>query len=293
MMGDVCVVVTGAAGRMGSRVVTMTHETAGMRLVGACEMPGSSSIGEDLGLSGGLERLDVPIEDDLAKAIDAATKRISGDCSGGDAEGEGEREESVLVVVDFTSAPVSVRHAEVCAEKGVAMVTGTTGFDESQKKAVEAAAGKVPIVMAPNMSVGVNLMLGLAKKAAEALGEDYDVEILEAHHRMKADAPSGTALRLGEVVSEALGRNLDESGVYERRGTIGARTDSEIGMQTLRGGDVVGEHTVYFFGDGDRVELTHRATNRDIFVRGAVRAAGWVADRPAGLYGMEDVLQLK
>ncbi len=277
-MGEVGLVVTGAAGRMGSGVVRAASLTPGVRVAGACELSGAPAIGEDAGIAAGVEKLGVLVQDDLEKALDAA--RASGESS------------SDLVVVDFTSPRASIRHARIAADGKVALVVGTTGFDEAGRQAVRKAGEVVPVVMAPNMSVGVNLMLVLARKAAEALGESYDVEILEAHHRMKADAPSGTALRLGEVVSEALGRDLDEVGVFERRGDIGARTEAEIGIQTLRGGDVAGEHTVYFFGTGERVELTHRATSRDVFVQGAIRAATWLAGRPPGLYGMNDVLAL-
>lgn len=277
-MNEIGIVVTGAAGRMGSGVVRVAGSTEGVSVAGASELAGSAKVGEDAGRVAGVGEIGVAIVDDLGEAVDQAARRRGG--------GES------VVVVDFTTPEASARHAELCAKKGVALVVGTTGFDQSGRNAVRAAGSTVPVVMAPNMSVGVNLMLVLAKKAAEVLGEDFDIEILEAHHRMKADAPSGTALRLGEVVAEAVGRNLEEVGVYERKGVIGARAEPEIGMQTLRGGDVAGEHTVYFFGQGERMELTHRATSRDIFVKGAVRAAKWLAGRPAGLYGMEDVLRL-
>ncbi len=181
-------------------------------------------------------------------------------------------------------------HAGMAAERGVALVVGSTGFDDETRAAVEQAATTVPVVMAPNMSTSVNLMMVLSRIAAEVLGDEYDVEILEAHHRGKKDAPSGTALRLGEVISKALDREFGEVGVFGRRGNVGERTRREIGVHALRGSDVVGEHTVYFFGEGDRLEITHRAGNRETFARGAVRAARWLSGQPAGLYGMADVL---
>jgi 4-hydroxy-tetrahydrodipicolinate reductase len=272
-MTEVGIVVTGASGRMGTRIIQNVRDSSGARLVGASDRPGTASIGLDAGLTAGLGQLAIAVEDDLDKAIEAARGRAQ-------------------VVIDFTSAEASASHARICAERGVALVVGSTGFDDAARKIVEEASAKVPVVMAPNMSVSVNLMFLLARRAAEILGAEYDVEVMEIHHRMKKDAPSGTALRLGEVVSGALGRDLAEVGVYERHGNVGERTDAEIGMQTLRGGDVVGEHTVFFFGNGDRIELTHRATSRDTFARGAVRAALWAAGRAPGLYGMDDVLQL-
>ncbi len=291
-MGDIGIIVTGASGRMGSRILQVVHKTLGLKLLGACDAPGASCIGEDAGLSSGFEELGVLIEGDLARAIDAAREASKKPGVATAYTGAGLPSGDV-VVVDFTCPAASVSNAEVCGSKGAALVVGTTGLAPSDEEAIEKASEQVPIVKAPNMSVGVNLMLGLARRAARALGDEYDVEILETHHRMKADAPSGTALRLGEVVAEARGSTLEETGVYERKGIIGKRSDREIGVQTLRGGDVVGEHTVYFLGKGDRMELTHRATSRDVFVHGAVRAARWVFGRSPGLYGMEDVLELR
>lgn len=264
-------IVTGAAGRMGGRIVGMVREGDGIRLVGAVERPANANIGLDVGLSLGLGALEVRLEDDLGRSIDAAS---------GEAK----------VVIDFTNAEASAVHAKTCAEHGVALVVGSTGFNEEATARVEAAAKKIPVVMAPNMSVSVNLLFMLARTAAQILGDEYDVEIVEMHHRKKVDAPSGTALRLGEVIGKALGRSFRDVAQHGRHGAVGERTRSEIGVHALRGSDVVGEHTVYFFGDGDRIELTHRATSRDTFARGAVRAALWAAEQKPGLYGMPDVL---
>lgn len=193
------------------------------------------------------------------------------------------------VVIDFTSAEASVAHARECAARGVGMVVGSTGFTPELRAELATSATSIPVVLAPNTSVGVNVVIRMAAELARVLGEGYDVEVLEAHHRMKKDAPSGTALKLAEVLAQALGRTQEDL-TFERHGQIGARPQREIGVQTLRGGDVVGEHTVYFLGEGERIELTHRATNRDQFGLGALRAARWVTGRAPGLYDMADVL---
>jgi len=198
--------------------------------------------------------------------------------------------EGIDVLIDFTSPEGAVAHARWCMENGIALVTGTTGLETSHQAAIDRAAQSVAVVQSPNMSVGVNLTFDLAKRATEVLGASADIEIVETHHRYKMDAPSGTAVRLGEVIAEARDTSLAESGNYGRKGLIGPRPVGEIGMMTLRGGDVVGEHTATFFLDGERVEITHRATDRAIFARGAVRAAVWAADRAAGAYDMADVL---
>lgn len=261
-------VITGAAGRMGSTLVRLVKDTPGFELAGATGRPGSSAIGQDAGAVARVGSLGVPVVDDLAKALDAGAQ----------------------AVIDFTGAEASVAHAKLCAERGVALVVGSTGFKPEATAAVAAVAKSIPVVMAPNMSVGVNVMIQVAGQLARVLGEGFDVEVLEAHHRLKKDAPSGTALRLAEELATALGRDADKDLTYARHGLIGARPGKEIGVQTLRGGDVVGEHTVYYFGEGERIELTHRATSRDQFGRGALRAAAWAVGRPAGLYDMADVL---
>jgi 4-hydroxy-tetrahydrodipicolinate reductase len=198
--------------------------------------------------------------------------------------------EGIDVLIDFTSPEGAMAHARWCMENGVALVTGTTGLEESHQAAVDAASERVAVVQSPNMSVGVNLLFDLARRATGMLGEGADIEIVETHHRYKMDAPSGTAIRLGEVIAEVRETTLEQSGNYGREGMIGPRPPGEIGMMTLRGGDVVGEHTATFFLEGERVEITHRATDRAIFARGAVRAAVWVAGRDPGAYAMADVL---
>jgi len=263
------VVITGAAGRMGTQIARLVRATEGMGIHGAVERPGVAQ-GQDAGVAAGLGPIGVAVVDDLAKALAGAD-----------------------VVVDFTSHEASARHAEACAERGVALVVGSTGFTPEAKARVAAAAKRIPVVLSPNMSVGVNVLFELVRQAAKVLGDAYDVEIVELHHKKKKDAPSGTAVRLGEVAAEALGRDPRDAFAFARHGLIGERPPWQIGLQTVRGGDVVGEHTVYFFGEGERVELTHRATSRDQFARGAVRAAAWIVGKPPGLYDMADVLGLK
>ncbi len=263
------VVVTGAAGRMGTQIIRLVKADPALGLTGAVERPGFPA-GQDAGTVAGLGAIGVAIQDDLAKALAGAS-----------------------VVVDFTSHEPSARHAELCAEKGVALVIGSTGFTAETKARVAAAARRIPVVLSPNMSVGVNVLFELVRQAAKVLGDAYDVEIVELHHNRKKDAPSGTAVRLAEIAAEALGRDPAKDLTTERSGMIGERPAREIGVQTLRGGDVVGEHTVLFCGQGERLELTHRATSREQFARGAVRAARWIAGRAAGLYDMADVLGLR
>jgi 4-hydroxy-tetrahydrodipicolinate reductase len=262
------VVVTGIAGRMGTQIARFVRATEGMALAGAVERPGAA-VGQDAGVLAGVGPLGVAVVDDLAKALPGAD-----------------------AVIDFTSHEASARHAEACAERGVPLVIGSTGFTPEARARVAAAARRIPIVLSPNMSVGVNVLFELVRQAAAVLGEAYDVEIVELHHKKKRDAPSGTAVRLGEVAAEALGRDPKDALAFSRHGILGERPPWQIGLQTLRGGDVVGEHTVFFCGEGERLELTHRATSRDQFARGAVRAAQWIAGRPAGLYDMADVLGL-
>ena len=263
------VVVTGAAGRMGTQIVRLVGATEGMKIAGAVERPGPA-VGKDAGALAGVGAIGVAVVDDLAKALAGAG-----------------------AVVDFTSHEASARHAELCAERGVPLVVGSTGFTPEAKARVAAAARKIPIVLSPNMSVGVNVMFELVRQAAKVLGDGYDVEIVALHHKKKRDAPSGTAVRLGEVAADALGRDPKDALAYARHGILGERPPWQIGIQTLRGGDVVGEHTVFFCGEGERLELTHRATSREQFARGAVRAARWIAGRAPGLYDMADVLGLR
>ena len=263
-------VITGVTGRMGSTLVRLVRDDMELDLVGATERVGSTAVGLDAGLACKLGSLEVPVLDSLEKAL-------------------GKGENKAEVVIDFTSPEASVHHARTCAEAGVGLVVGSTGFSPEARAQVAECATRIPIVMAPNMSVGVNLVIQVAGHLAKVLGSSFDVEVVETHHRMKKDAPSGTAMRLAEELASALGRTSEDF-VMARQGQVGARTDREIGIQSLRGGDVVGEHTVFFFGEGERVELTHRATSREQFAHGALRAARWLAGKPAGLYDMADVL---
>ena len=264
------IAVNGAAGRMGGRIITAIKETEGLELTGALEMAGHDMLGHDAGSTAGCGPLGVPITDSHEEALQDAD-----------------------VLIDFTFPEVTLKNLEVCARMGKKMVIGSTGFTPEQRAAAEKYAEQIPVVLAPNMSVGVNACFKILKDAAKILGDGFDVEIVELHHNQKKDSPSGTAVRMGEIVADALGRDYQKSAVYHREGMCGARTKEEIGMQTVRGGDIVGEHTVYFIGMGERIEITHRAMSRDMFARGAVRAAGWIADQQPGIYDMQDILGLK
>jgi 4-hydroxy-tetrahydrodipicolinate reductase len=265
-------VVTGAAGRMGSRIINVLSTSEGIRLSGAVERKGHPLTGQDSCGPAGIPSGDVPtvISEDLLAALK------TGD-----------------VLIDFTFPGASLEHIKACAELGKPIVIGSTGFSTDQLETVRNYVQKIPCVLSPNMSVGVNVCFKVLADLAKTLGQDFDVEIVEAHHRLKKDAPSGTAVRMGEVVANALGRNYSKAANFHREGITGVRTNEEIGMQTIRGGDIVGEHTVYFIGMGERIELTHRALTRDMFARGAVRAAKWVCDQKPGLYDMQNVLGLK
>jgi 4-hydroxy-tetrahydrodipicolinate reductase len=263
------VTVAGAAGRMGSRVVACLAEAPDLRLAAAIEAPGHPRQGADAGEVAGLPRLDVPITGDAAAAL--VRDRV---------------------LIEFSTPEASLAHLRLVAERGARAVIGTTGFTPAQRGEIDRLATRAAIMLAPNMSVGVTLALRVLALMAKTLGDDYDVEITEIHHRWKKDAPSGTALRMAEVIAEALGRDLASCAVYGRQGTPGERTQKEIGILSLRSSDVVGEHTVVFGTPGERLELTHRAHSRDTFARGAVRAARFVAGRPPGLYTMQDVLGL-
>jgi 4-hydroxy-tetrahydrodipicolinate reductase len=263
------IVVSGAAGRMGGRIITLATEAAGLEVRGAVEMAGHPKVGEDAGYVAGCGDLGVKIGTSLEAAL-------------ADAD----------LLIDFTFPQVSLRNAEICARLGKAMVVGSTGFTPEERRQLAGFAERTPIVFAPNMSVGVNVCFKLLKDLARTLGDGFDVEIVELHHNKKKDSPSGTAVRMGEVVAEALGRDYNQVANYHREGMCGERSQQEIGMQTVRGGDIVGEHTVYFIGMGERIELTHRAMSRDMFARGAIRAAGWLKGKAAGLYDMQAVLGL-
>ena len=262
------VAVLGIGGRMGSRIAAAVRAEPDLRIAAATERPDSPHIGRDAGVVAGIGEMGVPV----SGTIDEALAR------------------GVDVAIDFTSPAAAVAHAQACARAKVALVIGTTGFSAEQKGVLADCAKQIALLAAPNMSVGVNVLLRLVTEAARALGPAYEVEIVEIHHRAKKDAPSGTALKLAEAAAQGLDLDLQKAAVYERHGDIGARRPATIGIQALRGGDVVGDHTVHFLADGERLELTHRATSRDNFARGAIRAAKFVAGKPAGLYDLEDVL---
>jgi 4-hydroxy-tetrahydrodipicolinate reductase len=264
------IAISGVSGRMGRALIEACHRGQGLRLAVALDRPGSAALGRDAGELAGLGKLGVKIGDDL--------RAVLGDFD---------------VLVDFTRPEATLAYLDTCRAAGKKVVIGTTGFDAAGKERIAAAAKDTAVVFAPNMSVGVNLSLKLLDLAARVLGEEVDVEIIEAHHRHKVDAPSGTALRMGEVVAAALGRNLQDCAVYGREGVTGERARSTIGFATVRGGDIVGDHTVLFAGDGERVEITHKASSRMTFAKGALRAAAWLQDRKAGLYDMQDVLGLR
>lgn len=261
--------VTGIAGRMGRVLTEAVAQRGDVVLAAAVERPGSSLVGADAGEVAGLGRNGIVIADSLADVVAA-----------------------VDVVIDFTMPAATLDHLAVCGRAGKALVIGTTGLDAEQRAELKQAAKSQPVVFAPNYSVGVNLSLRLLELAARVLGDEVDIEIIEAHHRDKVDAPSGTALRMGEVVADTLGRDLQQVAVYGREGQTGARDRRTIGFETIRAGDIVGEHTVMFAAEGERLEITHKASSRMTFAAGAVRAAAWVAGRPAGLYDMTHVLEL-
>jgi len=264
------IAITGAAGRMGRTLIEACHATDGMEITAALEHPDSALLGSDAGELAGIGRLGVTVGGDLGAVLDAFD-----------------------VLIDFTRPEPTLGNLEACRRAGRRMVIGTTGFAVEQQTEIAAAAREIPVVFAPNMSVGVNLCLKLLDTAARVLGDGFDVEIIEAHHRHKVDAPSGTALRMGEVVATALGRDLGDCAVYGREGHTGERDRHTIGFETIRAGDIVGDHTVLFAGSGERVEITHKASSRMTFANGAVRAAAWLMERQPGLYDMQDVLGLR
>lgn len=261
--------IVGAAGRMGRMLINIVNETEGCTLAGATEAPGGAALGQDAGMLAGIGANGVLLIDD-APAMFAA----------------------VDAVIDFTVPTATAAHAAIAAEAGCALVAGTTGLEDEHRAALQAAAAKVPVVWAPNMSAGVNLLFAVTQQVARALDEDFDIEIVEMHHHHKVDAPSGTALGLGQAAAAGRGVDFDAGKILSREGITGARERGKIGFATLRGGDVVGEHSVIFAGAGERIELTHRATDRAIFARGAVRAARWTAGQEPGFYNMHDVLGL-
>lgn len=261
--------ILGAGGRMGRTLIQAVHQ-AGYTLAAAVERPDSSLLGADAGELAGVGALGIKVVGTIEEALPHCD-----------------------VVIDFTVPTATETHLKACREANVAMVIGTTGFSDEQKALLEETAQYISVVYAANYSVGVNVSIKLLELAAKTFGDTVDIEIVEAHHRHKVDAPSGTALMMGEAVADSLGRNLKEVAVYGREGITGARDRQTIGFETIRGGDIVGEHTVMFIGEGERLEVKHTATSRMNFAGGAVRAAAWVTEKSAGRYDMLDVLNLK
>jgi 4-hydroxy-tetrahydrodipicolinate reductase len=264
------IIVSGAAGRMGSRIITLLKDYEDLRLIGAVERKDHNKIGQDIGEIIGIGPTGIKLS--------------------GDINNIGEKAD---VLIEFSTPEASLKHLKFASQKGISMVIGTTGFKKEEIDKIKSYTKDIPCVFAPNMSVGVNLILKVLADISKIIGDDYDIEIIEAHHRLKKDAPSGTALKMAQVIATTLNRNLGEVAVYARKGLIGERTKKEIGIQTIRAGDIVGEHTVIFGGLGERIEITHKASSRDTFARGALKAALWVSRQKPGLYDMQDVLGLK
>lgn len=262
------IAIAGAAGRMGRALIEATQAAEFAMLAAAIERNGHPLLGQDIGEIAGVGKLSVVLSDDL----NAAT---------------------FDVLIDFTAPEATLMNVEICRKMQKSIVIGTTGLNDDQKNILRDAAASIPIVFAPNMSVGVNLCFKLLKIAAKVLGDSVDIEIIEAHHRHKVDAPSGTALRMGEVIAQTLGRDLKKDAIYGREGKTGARDRQTIGFATVRAGDIVGDHTVLFADEGERVEITHKASSRLTFAKGAVRAALWLSNKNNGLFDMQDVLDLR
>ena len=264
------IAIAGAAGRMGKALIDASNKNAQARLAAAIVRSSSSLIGVDAGEFGGVGKLNIKIVGDISHVID-----------------------DFDVLIDFSSPSATLANVKICAAHKKPIVVGTTGFSESEKAQLFSYQTQIPLLLSANFSTGVNLCFKLLDIAARVLGDDYDVEIVEAHHRHKIDSPSGTAVRMGEVLANALDRNLKNVAVYGREGQIGARARDTIGFATVRGGDVVGDHTVMFMADGERVEITHKASSRLAFANGAVRAAIWLQQQQSGLFDMQDVLGLR
>lgn len=264
------ITVIGAAGKMGSRIIALSRDYENIKLIGAVERKEHKNIGQDIGDVIGIGKTGIKLVTNI-KDVEGKTN----------------------VCIDFSSPESTSQNLKALSGNPVPVVIGTTGVTKDITEEIKSYAQKAPCVFAPNMSVGVNLLLKVLTDVAKVLGDDYDIEIIEAHHRLKKDAPSGTAMKMAQVIAEALGRNLEETAVYTRKGLIGERTKKEIGIQTIRAGDIVGEHTVLFGGLGERIEITHKASSRDTFARGALKAAMWVSKQKPGLYDMQDVLGLK
>ena len=264
------IAIVGVTGRMGLCLIKAAVLADKAELSAAVSRPESLAVGKDAGELAGISAVGVKVVDDLASVVDQFD-----------------------VLIDFTRPDASMEYIDICRQAGKKIVIGTTGYSDVQKARIAEAAKEVAIVLAPNMSIGVNLSLKLLEMAAKVMGDYTDIEVIEAHHRHKVDAPSGTALRMGEVVAAALGRDLKDCAIYGREGNTGERDRKTIGFSTIRAGDIVGEHTVMFADEGERVEITHKATSRMTFANGAVRAAVWLKDKQTGLYDMQDVLGLK
>jgi len=262
--------VSGASGRMGSRIIALSKNIDALNLTGALEQKNHQHLGKDIGEVIGIGSMGVTITDNIMDAIS-----------------------QVNVIIDFSSPSATIACLKSLAASPIPVVIGTTGFSKDEVEHIKLYAQNTPCVFAPNMSVGVNLLLKVLADIAKVTQNDYDIEIVEAHHRLKKDAPSGTAMKMAQVLAAALNRNLEDTAVYARHGLIGERTQKEIGIQTVRAGDIVGEHTVLFGGLGERIEITHKASSRDTFARGALKAAQWVHKQTPGLYDMQDVLGLK
>ena len=261
------IIIDGACGRMGKMITQGVSEQEDMQIVGAIEFSEHPQLGQDVGEVAGIGAIGVPVTSDLPAILD-----------GGD------------VVIEFTSPSATIEHLQNVVDAGKRMVIATTGYDEEELAQVHTLAPQIPCVMASNMSVGINVMLQAIQLVAKVLGDDYDVEVIEAHHNQKVDSPSGTALTMAEVLAETLDRDLGEVGVYGRHGIVGVRPKKEIGVHAIRGGDLAGDHTVLFVGTGDRLEITHRGQNREPLARGAIRAARWVMNAPNGLHDISEVL---
>ena len=261
------IAVTGASGRMGKTLIDAVTQAEGVQLTAAIERPDSSLIGADAGELAGIGKNGIAVVSDVAEIADQFD-----------------------VLIDFTAPQATLHNMKVCQEAGKAIVIGTTGFNEAEKVELETLKTQLPVCMASNFSVGVNLCFQLLEQAAKVLGDSVDVEVFEAHHKHKVDAPSGTALSMGEAVAGALGKSLDDCAVYSREGQTGPRKSGTIGFSVMRAGDIVGDHTVTFATEGERVEITHKASSRMAFAGGAVRAAAWLAGKPVGAYDMRDVL---
>tara|TARA_Y100001935_G_C17311500_1_gene516824 strand:+ start:8928 stop:9728 length:801 start_codon:yes stop_codon:yes gene_type:complete len=264
------IAIVGAAGRMGKTLIEAVSNSNELRLTAAFENESSPYLGQDAGELAGIGKLNLPLGSSLNEAID-----------------------DFDIVIDFTVPDASMNHLEICKKNKKKIVIGTTGFSNDQKKIIINTSKKIPIVLAPNMSIGVNLCFKLLEVAAKVIGKDSDVEIIEAHHRHKVDAPSGTALKMGEIISDELGLKLEDVAVFGREGLTGERNSKTIGFETIRAGDIIGEHSAWFVALGERVEITHKASSRMTFAQGALRAAAWLDKKSHGLFDMQDVLQLK